>query len=65
MVDDPPMAEGAFADPRFTAELREQMLKFATLQLGDAALAEDAVQEALTAALTSEPKNLSYPTPFA
>ena len=53
MVDDPPMAEGAgaFADPRFTAELREQMLKFATLQLGDAALAEDAVQEALMGAL--------------
>jgi len=53
MVDHPPTAEGAgaFADSRFTAELREQMLRFAILQLGDPALAEDAVQEALMGAL--------------
>jgi RNA polymerase sigma-70 factor (ECF subfamily) len=39
------------ADPKFTKELREQMVKFATLQLGDPAAAEDAVQEALIGAL--------------
>lgn len=38
-------------DPAFLAELRTQMLKFATLQLRDEALAEDAVQEALIGAL--------------
>ena len=53
MVDHVPTVEaaGGLADPRFTAELRVQMLKFATLQLGDAVLAEDAVQEALVGAL--------------
>lgn len=39
------------ADPAFLKELRMQMLKFATLQLRDEALAEDAVQEALIGAL--------------
>lgn len=38
-------------DPAFLNELRAQMLKFATLQLRDEALAEDAVQEALIGAL--------------
>ncbi len=38
-------------DPAFLAELRTQMLKFATLQLRDEASAEDAVQEALIGAL--------------
>lgn len=38
-------------DPAFLKELRVQMLKFATLQLRDEALAEDAVQEALIGAL--------------
>jgi RNA polymerase sigma-70 factor (ECF subfamily) len=38
-------------DPAFLTELRSQMLKFATLQLRDEALAEDAVQEALIGAL--------------
>lgn len=38
-------------DPAFIKELRTQMLKFATLQLRDEALAEDAVQEALIGAL--------------
>ncbi|HVN43460.1 MAG TPA: sigma-70 family RNA polymerase sigma factor, partial [Steroidobacteraceae bacterium] len=39
------------ADPRTIRELREQMLRFATLQLGDPAAAEDAVQEAFVGAL--------------
>ncbi|MEJ2419757.1 MAG: sigma factor [Exilibacterium sp.] len=38
-------------DPTFLKELRVQMLKFATIQLRDEALAEDAVQEALIGAL--------------
>jgi len=37
-------------DARFVAGLRLQMLKFATLQLADVQLAEDAVQEALISA---------------
>lgn len=39
------------ADEPFLVALRTQMLKFATLQLGDSHLAEDAVQEALAGAL--------------
>ncbi|MCB1941889.1 MAG: RNA polymerase factor sigma-70 [Candidatus Accumulibacter sp.] len=39
------------SDTAFLASLRQQMLKFATLQLSDAKLAEDAVQEALIGAL--------------
>ena len=38
-------------DPELLKSLRSQMLKFATLQLGDDQLAEDAVQEALIGAL--------------
>ncbi len=38
-------------DPKFLADLRQMMLKFARLQLSDEALAEDAVQEALIGAL--------------
>jgi len=38
-------------DTAFLNELRRQMLKFATLQLSDSHLAEDAVQEALMGAL--------------
>lgn len=38
-------------DTEFLEGLRRQMLKFATLQLSDANLAEDAVQEALIGAL--------------
>lgn len=37
-------------DPAFLRDLRAQMLRFATVKLGDASLAEDAVQEALIAA---------------
>jgi RNA polymerase sigma-70 factor (TIGR02943 family) len=39
------------SDTEFLESLRLQMLKFATLQLSDAHLAEDAVQEALIGAL--------------
>jgi RNA polymerase sigma-70 factor (TIGR02943 family) len=42
-------------DAAFLEDLHRQMLKFATLQLGDAHLAEDAVQDALMGAL----KNVS------
>ncbi|WP_043316326.1 RNA polymerase factor sigma-70 [Microbulbifer sp. HZ11] len=41
----------ALQDPQFVTELRQQMLKFARLQLRDDHLAEDAVQEALAGAL--------------
>lgn len=41
-------------DDEFIAAVRRDMLRFARLQLRDAALAEDAVQEALLAALTGE-----------
>ena len=41
----------ALHDPAFVQDLRRQMTKFATLQLRDAALAEDAVQDALVGAL--------------
>lgn len=44
-------ASQALSDPRFLADLRGQMLKFARLQLRDEHLAEDAVQEALAGAL--------------
>lgn len=39
------------SDTAFLESLRRQMIKFATLQLSDASLAEDAVQEALIGAL--------------
>lgn len=39
------------SDTEFLGSIRRQMLKFATLQLSDAHLAEDAVQEALIGAL--------------
>ncbi len=39
------------ADTRFLEELRQQMYRFACLQLSDTQLAEDAVQEALVGAL--------------
>lgn len=43
--------EVSWSDPVFLEALRLQMLKFATLQLRDAHLAEDAVQEALIGAM--------------
>ena len=42
---------GNLSDPKFLAELRVLMLKFAKLQLSDESLAEDAVQDALIGAL--------------
>lgn len=42
----------SFDDPAFISQLRRDMLKFASLQLRDGGLAEDAVQEALFAAHT-------------
>lgn len=39
------------ADTAFLEEMRRQMIRFATLQLGDSHQAEDAVQEALIGAL--------------
>lgn len=41
----------SLADPVFLEDLRRQMLRFATLQLNDEHLAEDAVQDALIGAL--------------
>jgi RNA polymerase sigma-70 factor (ECF subfamily) len=43
--------DGTLADPVFVADLRRRMLRFATLQLSDPSLAEDAVQEAFVGAL--------------
>lgn len=45
------VAGSVLADPQALQSLRAQMLRFATLQLGDEQLAEDAVQEALIGAL--------------
>lgn len=52
-IEDEPTQENAslLFDKEFLDNLRRQMLKFATLQLSDAHLAEDAVQEALIGAL--------------
>lgn len=51
----PPEAAGQWhADPDVLAALRAQMLRFATLQLRDPDLAEDAVQEALLGALRNQ-----------
>ncbi|MBB3063636.1 RNA polymerase factor sigma-70 [Microbulbifer rhizosphaerae] len=44
-------ATETLADETFLRELREQMHRFASVQLGDAHLAEDAVQEALMGAM--------------
>lgn len=41
----------ALEEPEFLEQIREQMLRFATLQLSDPILAEDVVQEALIGAL--------------
>jgi RNA polymerase sigma-70 factor (ECF subfamily) len=47
---------GALDDPQFVTDLRRRMLRFATLQLSDASLAEDAVQEAFVGALRGSGK---------
>lgn len=53
--DAEPMARNPslLADPAFLETIRQQMLRFATLQLSDPSLAEDAVQEALIGALNN------------
>jgi RNA polymerase sigma-70 factor (ECF subfamily) len=43
---------GTLGDPVYLAQLRRDLVRFARLQLRDAAAAEDAVQEALAAAWT-------------
>jgi len=43
--------DSMLADTAFLEDIRRQMIKFATLQLGDSNQAEDAVQEALIGAL--------------
>lgn len=48
------MAQASLIDNEFITAVRHDMLRFAQLQLRDAALAEDAVQEALAAALAGE-----------
>jgi RNA polymerase sigma-70 factor (TIGR02943 family) len=48
----PEPAPDSLADAGFVAALRQQMVKFARLHLGDSHLAEDAVQEALVGAWT-------------
>jgi RNA polymerase sigma-70 factor (ECF subfamily) len=45
------VSRSEFIDPAFLESLRREMIAFARMQLRDAALAEDAVQEALAAAL--------------
>jgi RNA polymerase sigma-70 factor (ECF subfamily) len=52
-ADTPPTDAQPLADPAFLQDLRSRMLKFARLQLSDAAQAEDAVQEALIGALNN------------
>lgn len=49
---EPGPAPDSLADAGFVAALRQQMVKFARLHLGDSHLAEDAVQEALVGAWT-------------
>lgn len=48
----PALDADSLADAGFVAALRQQMVKFAHLHLGDSHLAEDAVQEALAGAWT-------------
>ncbi|HEY3600024.1 MAG TPA: RNA polymerase factor sigma-70 [Paraburkholderia sp.] len=45
-------AQRGFEDPAYLTQLRRDLVRFARLQLRDAAAAEDAVQEALAAAWT-------------
>jgi len=49
--DEKVRASTALIDEGFLEDVRRQMLKFATMQLGDSHQAEDAVQEALIGAL--------------
>ncbi len=51
-----PVRDGWMSDAAFLGDLRRQMVKFASLQLSDAHLAEDAVQEALIGAMKNSQK---------
>lgn len=51
-----PMNADPLHDPEFLSEIRRDMLRFADMQLRDKAQAEDAVQEALAAALQGREK---------
>lgn len=51
-----PTPEHCLNDNTYLADLRQQMLKFARLQLRDGAAAEDAVQEALVGAMKNADK---------
>lgn len=51
-----PAPEHCLNDNAYLADLRQQMLKFARLQLRDTAAAEDAVQEALVGAMKNADK---------
>ena len=46
-------AEQAMIDDHFLSEIRHDMIKFASLQLRDDALAEDVVQDALMGAMAN------------
>ncbi len=50
----PDMSQDPLRDPEFLTGLRRDMVRFAELQLRDRAQAEDAVQEALAAALQGQ-----------
>ena len=50
------MASGPLHDPEFLTSLRRDMLRFADMQLRNREQAEDAVQEALTGALSGREK---------
>ena len=51
-----PRAGHCLSDNAYLADLRQQMLKFAVLQLRDNAAAEDAVQDALIGAMKNADK---------
>ena len=56
MTIDTPSPGHCLSDSAYLADLRQQMLKFATLQLRDNAAAEDAVQDALIGAMKNADK---------
>ncbi len=51
---DPPSLQAQNIDAEQVAQMREEMMRFATLQLRDSTLAEDVVHEAINAALASD-----------
>lgn len=63
MLETPPENRDAsfLSDTAFLSDLRGQMLRFATLQLSNSHLAEDAVQEALVGALKNAGSSAGAP----